>query len=235
MKKYEGMFLIDSETALKKRDEVIAHIRDTVQKHQGEVLDLDKWEDLKLAYEIKKHRKGAYFLGHFTIPPGEVNNIRDEFLISDMVLRHMFIIDTGRTQFLEDDSDYGAPKPARREPRTAQAAPKETAPKEAAPKEAAPEGIAPEEAAPKEPASEEITPKEAAPEEMISKEESPDTAKDTTLEAPEKAEEPAEEEKTEAPEGAERGINPRPERAAPTGPPKADSDHRQARKSEWRI
>ncbi|MFH1549922.1 MAG: 30S ribosomal protein S6 [Planctomycetota bacterium] len=169
MKKYEGMFLIDSETASKKRDEVIAHIRDTVQKHQGEVLDLDKWEDLKLAYEIKKHRKGAYFLGHFTIPPGEVNNIRDEFLISDMVLRHMFIIDTGRTQFLEDDSDYGAPKPARREPRTAQAAPKETAPKE------------------------------AAPEEMISKEESPDTAKDTTLEAPEKAEEPAEEEKTEAP------------------------------------
>ena len=189
MKKYEGMFLIDSETASKKQDDVIAHIRDTVQKHQGEVLDLDKWNDQKLAYEIKKHRKGAYFLGHFTIPPGKVNNIRDEFLISDIVLRHMFIIDTGRMQFLEDDSDYGASKPARREHKTAQAAPGE-----AAPKEAAPEGIAPKEAAP-----EEAAPKEAAPEEMISKEESPDTAKDTTPEVPEKAAEPAEEEKAEAP------------------------------------
>ena len=169
MKKYEGMFLIDSETALKKRDDVIAHIRDTVQKHQGEVLDLDKWNDQKLAYEIKKHRKGAYFLGHFTIPPGKVNNIRDDFLISDIVLRHMFIIDTGRMQFLEDDSDYGAPQSARRGHRTAQAASKEAPPEEAAPKE------------------------------MTSEEESPDTAEDTTPEAPEKAEEPAEEAKTEAP------------------------------------
>ena len=174
MKKYEGMFLIDSETALKKQDDVIAHIRDTVQKHQGEVLDLDKWNDQKLAYEIKKHRKGAYFLGHFTIPPGKVNNIRDEFLISDIVLRHMFIIDTGRMQFLEDDSDYNASKPARRGHRTAQAAPKETAP-------------------------EEVAPKEAAPEEMTSEEKSPTTAEDTTPATPEKTEEPAEEEKTEAP------------------------------------
>ena len=154
MKKYEGMFLIDSETASKKQDDVIAHIRDTVQKHQGEVLDLDKWSDQKLAYEIKKNRKGAYFLGHFTIPPGKVNNIRDEFLISDIVLRHMFIVDTGRMQFLEDDSDYGAPQTARREHRTAQAAPEEVTSGEESPdtaEDTTPE--APEEA--EEPAEEE--------------------------------------------------------------------------------
>jgi small subunit ribosomal protein S6 len=102
-KKYEGLFLVDPEVASKKWDELSAHITGTIKKHEGEIIDLNKWQELRLAYEIKKRRKGTYLLGHFMIPPEKVNTIRDEFKISELVLRHLFIVDTGRMQCLPSE------------------------------------------------------------------------------------------------------------------------------------
>ena len=124
MKKYEAMFLIDAEVAAKTWDEAKAHILEVVQKHDGEMLDLEPWEERKLAYPIKKRRKGAYVLGHFNIPPEKVNVIRDEFKISETILRHIFVIDAGKRQFLaaEDQEETGG-RTARREKPKASAEP----------------------------------------------------------------------------------------------------------------
>ena len=105
MKKYEGMFIVDTEVASKKWDEVDAVIRDVVKKHEGETIDLAVWEERKLAYPIRKRRKGTYLLGHFQVPPENLNNIRDEFKITEMILRQIFVIDDGKRKFLEEDED----------------------------------------------------------------------------------------------------------------------------------
>lgn len=113
MKKYEGMFLVDQETANKKWDEVLGHIRSTLEKYKAEILDLDKWNDLKLAYPIKKRRKGTYIVGHFNLNEATLAEIRHDFQLSDFVLRHVIIVDTGKRQSLiEETPAEGAPAEA---------------------------------------------------------------------------------------------------------------------------
>ena len=114
MKKYEGMFIVDTEVASKKWDEVDATIRDVVKKHEGETIDLAMWEERKLAYPIRKRRKGTYVLGHFQVPPENLNNIRDEFKITEMILRQIFVIDDGKRKFLEEDETEDVRKPYRK-------------------------------------------------------------------------------------------------------------------------
>lgn len=104
MKKYEGMFLVDQETANKKWDEVIGHIRGTLEKYKAEILDLEKWQDLKLAYPIKKRRKGTYIVGHFNLAPNALAEIRHDFQLSEVVLRHIIIVDTGERQILIEET-----------------------------------------------------------------------------------------------------------------------------------
>jgi small subunit ribosomal protein S6 len=104
LKKYEGMFLVDQETANKKWDEVIGHIRGTLEKYKAVILDLEKWQDLKLAYPIKKRRKGTYIVGHFNLAPNALAEIRHDFQLSEVVLRHIIIVDTGERQILIEET-----------------------------------------------------------------------------------------------------------------------------------
>jgi small subunit ribosomal protein S6 len=109
------MFLVDQETANKKWDEIVGHIRGTLEKYKAEILDLEKWNDLKLAYPIKKRRKGTYVLGHFNLDTSVLAEIRHDFQLSELVLRHAIIVDTGKRQFLiEETPPEGAPVEAAR-------------------------------------------------------------------------------------------------------------------------
>lgn len=116
MKKYEGMFLVDQEAANKRWDEVIGHIRTVLEKHKAEILDLEKWNDFKLAYPIKKRKKATYILSHFNLDEPNVAAIRDDFMLSETVIRHMILKDDGRRQFLFEDTPEAetgaAPRPA---------------------------------------------------------------------------------------------------------------------------
>ena len=104
MKKYEGMFLVDQEVANKKWDETIGHLRSVLEKHNVEILDLDKWKDLKLAYPIKKRKKATYILGHFNMEQSVIAALRRDLQLSEEILRHLILIDTGRMQFLMEDA-----------------------------------------------------------------------------------------------------------------------------------
>ena len=117
-KKYEGMFLVDQEVSNKKWDEVIGHIRSHLEKHNAEILDLEKWNDLKLAYPIKKRKKATYILGHFNAEPSSIAPLRHDLQLSELVLRHLITVDTGRMQFLVEET----PEAATRRPAGAEAA-----------------------------------------------------------------------------------------------------------------
>ncbi len=144
MKKYEGMFIVDTEVASKKWEEVDTLIRNVVKKHEGETLDLAVWEERKLAYPIRKRRKGTYLLGHFQVPPENLNNIRDEFKITETILRQIFVIDDGKRAVLEhDEEDEGNNRKRRPARREEGGAPKDAKP-EASTEEAKTEGVAEE-------------------------------------------------------------------------------------------
>ena len=90
-RRYEGLFLIDNNRANQAWDETVAHIAGIIGKHGGEVVKEIKWEERKLAYEIKGHRRGTYVMEYFDIDPQAVSELRRDLQLSDQLLRYAIV------------------------------------------------------------------------------------------------------------------------------------------------
>lgn len=88
---YEGMFLVEPTIAAKEWDKVVTHVHGLLKKHGGTVKTSTKWAERKLAYEVKKHKRGTYLLVYFDAPPDSVNKVRKEAELSDIILRSMIL------------------------------------------------------------------------------------------------------------------------------------------------
>ena len=91
MKIYEGMFLVDTKEARKSSASVEEHIRNLVAKCGGEIKVFDKWDERKLAYEIKGTRNGTYYLTYFTGVEDTVSRLYRECELSPVLLRALFL------------------------------------------------------------------------------------------------------------------------------------------------
>ena len=67
MNTYEGMFLFPqiASSDLKAAQE---HVEYLIGRGEGEIISLAKWDERRLAYEIKGNRRGLYFLTYFKRP-----------------------------------------------------------------------------------------------------------------------------------------------------------------------
>ncbi|HEX4124907.1 MAG TPA: 30S ribosomal protein S6 [Tepidisphaeraceae bacterium] len=85
-KQYEAMFLFGSSTAAD-TDGAIATARGIVERHQGNLLVIKKWDERKLAYEINKQKRGTYIICYFTAPTTAVAAIERDAKLNEQVLR----------------------------------------------------------------------------------------------------------------------------------------------------
>ena len=79
---YEGMYILDSNRYGRDSDAVSGKIREMIEKAGGEILVSRLWEERRLAYPIKGHRKGTYWLSYFRLDSSRLVEIRracDEF------------------------------------------------------------------------------------------------------------------------------------------------------------
>ncbi len=88
---YEGMILFDSKEASSKWDAFKGQVMDIVKKHGAEILKERKWSDRRLAYEIKRVRRGTYLLVHFSADPEVILPIREDLKLAEPVLREMIL------------------------------------------------------------------------------------------------------------------------------------------------
>jgi small subunit ribosomal protein S6 len=86
---YEILLLLDPELADEKQAEVIARVRELVEKGGGTFDRHDAWGKRKLAYEIDKKADGSYHLLHFTAAPETLDEISRVLKIDDTVMRHL--------------------------------------------------------------------------------------------------------------------------------------------------
>jgi small subunit ribosomal protein S6 len=86
---YEILLLLDPELAEEKQAEVIARVRELVEKGGGTFDRHDAWGKRKLAYEIDKKADGSYHLLHFTVAPETLDEISRVLKIDDTVMRHL--------------------------------------------------------------------------------------------------------------------------------------------------
>jgi len=88
---YEGMFLVDSAEAGANWDGVIAAIRRILEKAEVEIVSIRKWDDRKLAYEIKGKARGTYILCYFRADGQRNQDIEKAVQLSEKIIRVLIL------------------------------------------------------------------------------------------------------------------------------------------------
>ncbi len=108
---YEAMFLYGP-GAGQDLEAAQNNVRGIVERHGGKVLTLKKWDERKLAYEIKKQKRGTYLLCYYTGPGPSVTAIERDVNLSDDILRVLIT----RADHL-DETEMAAVEPQPIQPR----------------------------------------------------------------------------------------------------------------------
>ncbi|MCE9529908.1 MAG: 30S ribosomal protein S6 [Planctomycetes bacterium] len=88
---YECMFLLDSAKAAGNLDSAKAQLHATLEKYGAEIVASRPWDDRRLAYPIKGHKKGQYYLIFFKCDSLKMLEMEHDFRLSELILRHMLI------------------------------------------------------------------------------------------------------------------------------------------------
>ena len=121
MTTYEILLMLDPEGAEAHQDDVIARLRELVEKGGGTWRSHDAWGRRRLAYEIAKKPEGVYHLVVFESSPETLDEISRVLKIDDVVMRHL------ATKHVEG-SRTSAPRDETPAPAVAVAAPVEAVP-----------------------------------------------------------------------------------------------------------
>jgi len=108
---YEGMFLFGSAAATEPQAAENT-VRKFIEQHGGNILVLKKWDERKLAYEIKGNKRGTYIISYFKAPGEAVTQIERDVNLSEEVLRVMV---TRADHLNQQEMDAVEPQPIIRE------------------------------------------------------------------------------------------------------------------------
>ena len=90
MNKYEAMVIVRPEIPESERQALFNSINEVVNKNNGKVYQSAVWsEKRKLAFPIKKHSEGVYYLVNFNAAPEAVKEITRLYRNNENILRVM--------------------------------------------------------------------------------------------------------------------------------------------------
>jgi small subunit ribosomal protein S6 len=87
---YEAMFLI-GQAAAADLASVVDHIKEIFARSHAEILAMKKWDERRLAFEIKKQKRGLYILTYFKASNTVLSQIERDCNLSEKVLRVMIL------------------------------------------------------------------------------------------------------------------------------------------------
>ncbi len=91
MNKYELLYIIASDVAEEKREEIIKKFASYVENKNGTVDGIDKWGMKKFAYPIDFKNEGFYVLMNITMNPEEVDPMAKLMNITEGIVRQIFV------------------------------------------------------------------------------------------------------------------------------------------------
>jgi len=97
VKRYEAMFLFDTATT---RDwaAIEQEVRRLLERIGANLLVCVKYDERKLAYEIRRRKRGTYVLTYFDAPPEKLQELERDTQLSELVLRLLVL----RTEISEE-------------------------------------------------------------------------------------------------------------------------------------
>ncbi len=114
MRKYETIFISNSDLQEKKQIELFEKTRNTITQQGGTILDFDEWGNKKLAYEIRKKSHGFYVCMTYAGDGKVVDELERIFRLDDNIMKFMTILKAETidldavTAALETDSETEA-------------------------------------------------------------------------------------------------------------------------------
>lgn len=88
---YESIFIINPNLPDEETAGVIKKMQDVVAKQGGEMLKFEDWGKKKLAYEIKKHKRGHYAFFQFKAAPTAVSELERTYKLTDSVIKFLTV------------------------------------------------------------------------------------------------------------------------------------------------
>ncbi|MFQ5424466.1 MAG: 30S ribosomal protein S6 [Phycisphaerae bacterium] len=96
MRTYEGMFLLDPAMA-SDFPKAEAEVKRVLDRAEAEVLGISKWDERKLAYPIRNHKRGLYVLSFFKASPDKIVGVDRDVKLSEAIIRALVLAKDGMT------------------------------------------------------------------------------------------------------------------------------------------
>src|SRR5205814_6498253 len=84
--KYEAMFLFPPPGTVDVEG-MLANARGIIERHGGKILFIKKWDERKLAYEIKRQKRGTFIVAFYEGPGASVGAIERDVNLSEDIIR----------------------------------------------------------------------------------------------------------------------------------------------------
>jgi ribosomal protein S6 len=84
---YEALFLINASYATGSWETAKGEVEHILHRANAEILHLRKWDERRLAYEIKGNKRGVYVLGYFKCEGPKVAGIERDVQLSENIIR----------------------------------------------------------------------------------------------------------------------------------------------------
>ena len=90
-KVYECMFLLDTNKVANDEPAAAQKLHAILERNSAELLASRRWDERRLAYPIKNHKKGLYYLIYFRTEGKNVVGIERDCALNEMIIRMLVI------------------------------------------------------------------------------------------------------------------------------------------------
>jgi small subunit ribosomal protein S6 len=88
---YEAMFLLDNAACTADYEGTVAAVDQILERNGATLVQKEKWDERKLAYEIRGHKRATYYLVYFRAPTEAVAKIRGDAALSEKIIRNLVL------------------------------------------------------------------------------------------------------------------------------------------------
>lgn len=112
MNTYEAMILLDNREVKNGWEALRSQVTGILTKHKAEILSAKRWDERRLAYEIKKQKRATYFLAYFKAPPTSIDALNRDLSLTEPVLRSLILqVEAVPPEAYEPEKDFSARAP----------------------------------------------------------------------------------------------------------------------------
>src|SRR6202008_2730516 len=88
---YEGMFLLDNQVVREDWKKAKAIITDALKKHGAKVACARRFDERRLAYQIRRGRRATYCLAFYEMGSEHLSPLRRDLELNENVLRYLML------------------------------------------------------------------------------------------------------------------------------------------------